>query len=179
MGNLHKVFISFHSADLIYKDKFEKLFHDTFQVIISRSVNSEDIADNLLTNTIRQIIRDEYLRDSSVTVVLVGQNTWQRKHVDWEINSSLRDTEYNPRSGLIGIILPTYSGYVSNNYNKHTIPPRLSDNLDCGFAKIYRWTEDPNSIQQWIHDAFNRKKNIQPDNSYSSFVNNRGGERWY
>jgi hypothetical protein len=179
MGNLHKVFISFHSADLVYKERFEKLFHDTFGVIISRSVDTGDIDNNLLTDTVRQKIRDEYLRDSSVTVVLIGERTWQRKHVDWEISSSLRDTEFNPRSGLLGILLPTYPGYLENKYVKYTIPPRLAGNLASEYGNIYRWSEDPYSIQKWVHDAYNRKQTILPDNSFPCFVNNRSGERWY
>lgn len=179
MGNLHKVFISFHSEDIAFKEKFEKLFHDTFGVIISRSVDSGDIGNSLLTDTVRQIIRVKYLRDSSVTVVLIGAKTWQRKHVDWEISSSLRDTEYNPRSGLLGILLPCYPGYEENKYSKYTIPPRLACNISAEYSKIYRWSEDPDSIQKWVHNAYKTKRNLLPDNSYPSFVNNRSGDRWY
>ena len=32
----------------------------------------------------RQKIRDEYIRDATVAIVLIGPRTWQRKHVDWE-----------------------------------------------------------------------------------------------
>ncbi|MFI5151341.1 MAG: TIR domain-containing protein [Bacteroidia bacterium] len=131
----------------------EKLFHDIHGVIIYRSVDTGDIENGLLTDTVRQKIRDEYLRDSSVTVVLIGAKTWQRKHVDWEISSSIRDTEYNPRSGLLGILLPTYPGYPENKYSKYTIPPRLADNISAEYSKIYRWTDDPASIQKWVHDA--------------------------
>ena len=179
MSYLHKVFISFHSDDIYYKNQFEYLFHDTFGVIISRSVDSGDIGDNLQTDTVRQKIRDEYLRDSSVTIVLVGPNTWQRKHVDWEIASSLRDTEFNPRSGLLGILLPNYPGYAQNQYNNNTLPPRLSYNVNNGYATLHLWTTNPNSIQQWVHDAYNRKRNIIPDNSYPNFINNRSGSNWY
>lgn len=60
--------------------------------MISKSVRIGDIDPNLATDTIRQKIRDEYLRGSTVTVVLVGPETWQRKHVDWEIGASIRHT---------------------------------------------------------------------------------------
>lgn len=179
MSNTHKVFISFHAEDIYYKEKFEKLFHQSAKVIISRAVDAGDIQDGLRDDTIRQRIRDEYLRDSSVTIVLVGEKTWQRKHVDWEISSSIRDTEYNPRSGLLGILLPTYSGYNERKYNKHTIPPRLSYNIDCGFSKLYRWTDNPEQIQNWVHEAYLAKRSILPDNSYPSFINNRYGSSWY
>ena len=148
--------------------------------MVSQSVQIGDIDANLKVDTIRRKIRDEYLRDSTVTVVLIGEETWKRKHVDWEIGASIRDTEFNPRSGLLGILLPTYPRPAGEptKYNPYTIPPRLHDNIECGFAKIYNWSDNPNVVQQWIHEAFNRRKTEIPDNSYPSFVNNRSGERW-
>jgi len=78
----HKVFVSYHHEnDERYKIIFEKMFGDVY---ISKSVEIGDIDPNLKTETIRQKIRDEFLRDSSVTVVLVGKETWKRKHIDWE-----------------------------------------------------------------------------------------------
>lgn len=176
----HKVFVSYyHTQDQYYRNKFETLFSDIHDIIVSKSVEIGDIDPNLKTETIRQKIRDEYLQDSTVTVVLVGAHTWQRKHVDWEIGSSIRDTQKNLRSGLLGILLPTYPGYPLNEYGPYTIPPRLYDNIQCEFATIYKWNDDPNTVQSWIHDAFNRRKKMNPDNSFPSFVNNRYGDRWY
>jgi hypothetical protein len=176
----HKVFVSYrHSiGDQKYRNDFESLFAERHGVIVSKSVQIGDIDPNLTTDTIRQKIRDEYLRDSTVTVVLVGPETWQRKHVDWEIGSSIRRTQYNPRSGLLGIILPTYPRNDQSKYNPYTIPPRLYDNIQCGFAKIYNWSTDPATVQQWIHEAFERRNKIDPDNSFLNFVNNRSGDRW-
>ena len=165
-----------HANDQAYRDEFER-FAEKYNIMVSKSVQIGDIDPNLKTETIRQKIRDEYLRDSTVTVVLIGSQTWQRKHVDWEIGSSIRNTEYNPRSGLLGIILPSY---YKNNFifDKYTIPPRLSRNIDCGFAKIYNWSQNPEEIKQWIHEAFDRRKKIIPDNSFPNFVNNRSSDRW-
>ena len=174
----HKVFVSYyHTEDQRYRDLFEGLFSDIHDIMVSESVEIGDIDPYLKTDTIRQKIRDEYLQDSTVTVVLVGAHTWQRKFVDWEIGSSIRHTQYNSRSGLLGILLPTYPGPVNNTYDPYTIPPRLHDNKKCGFAKIYGWNEDPDTVQSWIHDAFKRRTEILPDNSRLSFKNNRSGER--
>ncbi|MDE0301079.1 MAG: TIR domain-containing protein [Candidatus Poribacteria bacterium] len=181
MNNRHKVFVSYHhDNDQEYRELFEGLFSDIHDIMVSKSVQIGDIASNLKTETIRQKIRDEYLRDSTVTVVLIGPETWKRKHVDWEIGASIRQTEYSPRSGLLGILLQTYPRPHGepNNYFPNTIPPRLHDNIECDFAKIYNWVDDPNLVQSWIHEAFDRRKTISPDNSYPSFVNNRSGERW-
>lgn len=177
MSNRHKVFISYHHAlDEEYKMEFEWLFGEVFDVIVPRSVQVNDIDPLLPTETIRQKIRDEYLRDSSVTVVLIGAETWQRKHVDWEIGSSIRHTQFNPRSGLLGIILPSYP--EPNKHNPYTIPPRLHDNIECGFASIHKWSDDAETVQGWIHEAYLRKSRVNPDNSRASFGRNRTGASW-
>ena len=101
MSNRHKVFVSYHHVlDESHKKIFELRFGNAFGAIVPGSVQIGDIDPNLPTETIRQKVRDEYLRDTSVTVVLIGAETWQRKHIDWEIGSSIRDTKANPRSGL-------------------------------------------------------------------------------
>jgi hypothetical protein len=175
----HKVFVSYHHVnDQAYRNAFENLFSAIYDIMVFKSVQIGDIDPDLKTETVRQKIRDEYLRDSTVTVVLIGVQTWQRKHVDWEISSSIRDTQYNPRSGLLGIILPTYPRRNQTEYNPHTIPPRLYDNIKCGFSNIYNWSNNPSEVQIWIHDAFERRKKVIPDNSYPSFVNNKTSERW-
>jgi hypothetical protein len=176
----HKVFVSYHHAnDQYYRDEFEKLFDQIYDIMVSKSVQIGEIDPNLNTETVRQKIRDEYLRDSTVTVVLIGTQTWQRKHVDWEIGSSIRDTKMNPRSGLLGIFLPTYPLTYDDKFNPYTIPPRLYYNWKCGYAKLYKWSTNPHFVKSWIHEAFQNRNKILPDNSFPSFVNNRTGDRWY
>ncbi len=176
----HKVFVSYHhDNDQYHRNLFEEMFSNVHDIMVSKSVQIGDINENLPAATIRQKVRDEYLRDSTVTIVLIGSETWKRKHVDWEIGASIRSTQYNPRSGLIGIFLPTHSDYDRDKYSPHICPPRLHNNVECNFAKLYDWNTNPNTVQSWIHEAFERRNKINPDNSYSSFVNNRSGERWY
>jgi len=146
--------------------------------MIPWDVEIGDIDPNHKTDTIRRKIRDEYLRDSSVTIVLVGSSSWQRKHIDWEISSSIRDTQFNPRSGLIGILLPTHPDYQRKKYNPYIIPPRLHFNLKNAFAKLYDWNTNPLTVQNWIHEAFERRTKMVPDNSYPLYVNNRTGSQW-
>lgn len=184
---VHKVFISFHHGDKkldplcgeFWKERFEFLFQDRFEAIISKSVQDGDIEDGIKTETTRRKIRDEYIAEATVTVVLIGPETWKRKHVDWEISSSIRDTEKNPRCGLIGILLPTYPDYdkEKNTYYKYTIPPRLQKNIECKFASIHLWDENPDVVQGWIHNAFLRKDKINPTNSYPLFGNNRASNQ--
>jgi hypothetical protein len=48
----------------------------------------------------------------------------------------------------------------------------------CGFAKIYNWSDNPNDVQQWIHEAFKRRNKINPDNSFPNFKYNKSGTKW-
>ena len=179
MTNKHNVFISYHHKnDENYKLEFERLFSGIYDIIETKAVTDGDIDPYLKTDTIRQKIRDEFIRSASVTVVLVGSETWKRKHVDWEISSSIRDTQLNSRTGLLGIILPTYLRTDITKYDKCTVPPRLQDNIESGFASIYNWSDDPYQVQGWIHDAFLRRKQINPDNSRDMFGQNKSSESW-
>lgn len=174
----HKVFISYHDDDHEQKDKFVSNMGDS---IVDCSVQVDDIDDtNLQVNTIRRYIRDDYIAEATVTIVLVGACTWQRKHVDWEIGSSLRDTRNNSRCGLLGIILPSHSDHGRRTYRPRLIPPRLADNCkgDDPFASIYdlpgSWIEY--NVRGWIHQAFlRRRRDPPPDNSRPQFGRNRSG----
>ena len=173
----HKVFISFHHADQYYKDQFAQMMEDDF---VDKSVEDGDIDDTLPTERIRQKIRDGFIADATVTVVLIGPCTWQRKHVDWEIGSSLRNTKLNSRCGMLGILLPNHSDYGTGNYHPHLIPPRLADN--CGesdsFASIYNWTYQTDDIRSWVHCAFERRYGTPPNNGRPQYGRNRSGDCW-
>ena len=107
---MHKVFISHHhDNDQGYKESLVT-FGEQNQIFIDRSVDTGDISDDLSDEYIRELIRDEYLRDSTVTIVLVGTETRRRKHVDWEIYSSMYDGRVNKKSGILVIELPTTNG---------------------------------------------------------------------
>lgn len=104
---MHRVFISYHHAnDQYYKEELLRwnranpIFHDY-------SIDTGDIPDHWSDETIRQEIRDEYLRDSTVTILLVGTETKRRKHIDWELYSSMYDGTKNNRSGILVINLPS------------------------------------------------------------------------
>ena len=106
---MHKVFISYHhSKDQYYKDALVE-FGEQYSIFAYRSVDTGDIPDEWTDEQIRRAIRDRYLMDSTVTIVLVGRETRRRKHVDWEIHSSMYDGSVNKRSGLVVINLPGIS----------------------------------------------------------------------
>ena len=176
----HKVFVSYHHEnDEGHRNRFERLFAQAYNIMDSRSVELGDIPNGLETDEIARRIRDKYRRDATVTVVLAGKETWRRKHVDWEIAATVRGTDFNPRSGLLGILLPTHPSYGEGSYAEYITPPRLHYNVECGFAKIYNWNESPTAVAGWIDEAFRRRNEVNPDNSSVRFAKNWNGDRWY
>lgn len=117
----HKCFVSYHVADLAEVETFLADFGSEF---IPRSVGvtvDDDFVESEDTDYIKRRIREEYLSDSTVTIVLLGKCTWGRKFVDWEISSSLRNDSVNKRSGLLVIPLPSMQ-------NSAILPARVKDN---------------------------------------------------
>lgn len=117
----HKCFVSYHVADLAEVETFVTDFGSEF---IPRSVGvteDDDFVDSTDTDYIKRRIREKYLADSTVTIVLLGSGTWGRKFVDWEISSSLRNDAVNRRSGLLVLPLPSMN-------NSARLPDRVRDN---------------------------------------------------
>ena len=166
---MHRVFISYHHKnDQYYKEELLRLNKEC-EIFIDASVDTGDIDESLSDEAIRQKIRDEYLRNSTVTIVLVGIETKNRKHVDWEIYSSMIDGQKNKKSGILVITLPstgcTYytaahesekrvvypeqKDWVSINtrieYEERYpyLPARIIDNLLKAGAKV--------SVTNWCH----------------------------
>ena len=107
---MHKVFISYHHANDQWAKDALIAWNDAHQIFEDRSVDTGDISDDLPDDAIRIKIRDEYLRDSTVTILLVGTETEKRKHIDWELYSSMRDSLKNKKSGILVVLLPSVCG---------------------------------------------------------------------
>ena len=176
----HKVFVSYHHEnDENYRNRFDRLFSDVYDIMDSRSVEIGDIPAGLNVDEVARRIRDGYLRDATVTVVLIGKDTWSRKHVDWEIAATIRKTEANDRGGLLGIFLPSHPSFGEDECDEYTIPPRLHYNVEAGYAELFDWSESPPDVAGWIDDAFRRRRTVSPDNSSVRFAKNWKGTRWY
>ena len=179
---MHKVFISYyHADDEEYKRRLVQALESK---AIDKSVSPGDIHDEgLPLDEIRRRIRDVHIADATVTLVLIGPRTWQRKHVDWEISASIIDRRNNDRCGLVGLLLPTHPDYdeLPQDRNPRLVPPRLARNIDGKdpFAVIYKWPRRRVSrrVMPKVHRAFLRKDEPPwPDDGLDLFVNNHGGD---
>ncbi len=127
---MHRVFISYHHKnDQAYKEYLINWAEEN-NIFVDWSVDTGDISDDLSDEQIREKIRDEYLRDCRVTILLVGTETKYRKHVDWELYSSMHNTQLNKKSGIIVILLPSAKSEfftVGDDNEKSAIYPTVTD----------------------------------------------------
>lgn len=141
-----RVFVSYHHEnDQWDYDKFSKLFSDTYDIItdtsVDRNIESED------TEYQMRRIREDYIKGSSITIVLCGKESYKRKFIDWEICATL-----NKEHGLLGIILPDNK---ADTDGKYIVPGRLHDNIQSGYAHWIHWTENPTELVtaiQWARE---------------------------
>lgn len=139
----HKCFISYHAADMSAVDDFCLRFSASF---IRRGVKmADDIIDSEDTDYVMTRIRELYLQDSTVTLVLIGKCTWARRFVDWEVQASLRQPQDGYPNGLLAIQL--WQSYA-------TLPNRVRLNVDSGYAKFYKYPRSPTDLANMIDKAW-------------------------
>lgn len=136
----HKVFVSYHhQRDQHYADELRDFYgsNDTF---IDRSLPEEIDSDD--DDYILELIRTQHLRDSTVTIVLIGQETWSRKWVDWEIYSSLRPYKGRTVNGLLGIFLPNAGPRMPARFSDNWATMQLPWGIaQTGYARAVHWND--------------------------------------
>lgn len=147
------VFVSFFQGDRTEVDAFINRWayrEGVFTPKVLGVSGNDDFINSDNPEYVMSRIREKYLGDSTVTIVLMGSCTHSRRYVDWEIKTSLRRGTYTP-NGLIGILLPSMG---RNAY----LPPRFEANWTKEHQDCYaRYRFAPNSAQElagWIEDAF-------------------------
>lgn len=151
----HKVFISYHHDDQAEVYKFVRTYGQNRVAFIYRALGvgmQQDIIDSTDTDYVMRRIREQYLKDSTVTIVLIGQCAWARRYVDWEIQASLRHGPTVMPNGLLGIVLPSAG--------RDPVPPeRLRWNLKTesgpdSYASWYWYPRNERDLVNWIEEAF-------------------------
>lgn len=185
---MHKTFLSYHHAkEQDLKDEIITLFGgDSF---IDKSVSDGDISTTNTDETIMRTIREDYLEDSTVTVVLIGTETKNRPFVNSEIQASLWGDDFN---GLVGVIrdeiydsvftpavcadpacgcsislrTPGY-GYEyylpylvrMNHVYEKTVPHYNDSDVFCALVKYSIFINNP---EYYINQAFDKRKMMTP-----------------
>lgn len=197
----HRVFISYyHHDDQRYKDyliKMQEFNIETMQmqsIFEDFSVHENEIDDTgLSSEQIRCIIRDEYIKDATVLILLCGENTKKRKHIDWELHAAMYDSLANRQMGIIVINLPTIKQGIRASSEEEKpllsdfgqwysidnraefeaqypyMPSRIIDNFVKGVPiTVVEWSRienHPTILKQLIDNAFNRRFDFTYDHS--------------
>ena len=147
----HKTFVSYHGDDHGEVEKFIKTFDQNGDVFIARALGSDQTMDELIDSEndeyVMRRIREDQIKDSTVTLLFVGKNTWNRKFVDWEIAASLHQ---GPKAGLPNGVLAILSPELS----KAILPDRFVDNWETGYANFFTYPKSRTQLAKWIEQAF-------------------------
>ncbi len=147
-------FVCYDDADFSEVEQFIRQFGSEFIPRCIGITEQDSFIDSLDEDYIKSRVRYEHLGDSTVTIVLIGENTWHQKFVDWELAASLQDSPVRHRNGILAVPLPSMK-------NKVIFPERLADNYfgfdnekSCVVYDSYPTT--PDSLRSKIdsaHDA--------------------------
>ena len=182
-----KVFISYHKVDSDEVNEFLRIFSGAYGAFLARGIGAGmtgDIINSTNTDYVMSRIRELYLGDSTVTIVMIGICTWSRKYVDWELQSSLRSGKTVTPNGLLGVKLASY--------NSGKYPDRLNANLlsdadkqrgltDC-YARAIDWPASAEDLRLYIEDAYNARtlRSHLINNPRERFINDRDcGHPWH
>lgn len=144
-----KVFISHYKGDRREVDAFIKEFESVLIPKVLGANDNDEFINSTNTDYVMQRIREKYLEDSTVTIVLVGSCTHSRRYVDWEIKSSLQQGRDLP-NGLLGIAIPR--GKTSAH-----LPERFKRNWKengVSYAKFKPYPSSELQLGEWIEDAY-------------------------
>ena len=120
----HKCFISYKKEDKYYREEIDKLFDD--RDVINKGLDTVINSDD--GDYIMKKIRDDYLKDSTVTLFLIGQHSSENEGVDYlgqdknyfikkELQSSLYNRQGNTRNGILGVVIPSmYNSIYKGEY---------------------------------------------------------------
>jgi len=103
----HKTYISFKTEDEAYKKAIQEISDlDIIHKSLDVPINSTD------DDYIMQVIRSEYLADSTVTILLIGlygaenRGEYEQRYIKRELQGSLYHSAGNTKNGILGIVLP-------------------------------------------------------------------------
>lgn len=177
----HKVYISFKTEDSGYKEAIQSWdYLDYVDKSLNSPINSNDI------EYILRKIRDDYLRDSTVTVFLIGDRSaenlgeWEQQYIKRELQASLYNGAGNTKNGILGVVLPSMEDRIyqgshtcsicgkTHNYvrvNDSTVIKEFSYNYylpNTGCA----WSEDERYCVLARWDDFRQNPNMWIDKAY-------------
>lgn len=142
----HKCFISFKTEDIAYKNYIrDNMSVDMIDRSLNEPINSFD------DEYIMRRIREDYLSDSTVTILLIGirssenLGSYEQRYIKKELQASLYNGQNNTKSGILGVVLPSmYELIYKGSYNCSI----------CGDSHGYVVIDDSTVIKEFTHNYY-------------------------
>ncbi len=155
------IYLCYHPEDQALVDTFLQDFDHLNGLAVWREGElPEDILRDNDKHSVIHKIRERYLKDSAITLVLIGPCTYTRRAVDLELMASLHhggdemanaDEAERLPNGLLGVLLP--------NYDNAGFPDRLNENLQVpdrgtqAYANVIVYPESRDALVEALRDA--------------------------
>jgi hypothetical protein len=164
------VFISSFHNDRAEVDAFIYRWATVEKVFTPKALASFDNDDFIDSNNPEYVmsqIRQKYIGDASVTIVLIGKCTHSRRYVDWEIKASLRRGQSLP-NGLLAYVLtsamppmipihgvmPAWTALPWPNVPERLVANWNYDQQENCYARYYTMPDSAATLRQNIESAF-------------------------
>ncbi|MFV3116631.1 TIR domain-containing protein [Gordonia amicalis] len=153
----HKVFISFKTEDKLYKAAIQSWAGlDYVDKSLNEAIPSND------QDYVMQRIRSDYLKDSTVTIFLIGSRSaenlgeLEQYYIKKELQGSLYNGAGNAKSGILGVVLPSMDSSVYLGSYTCGICGNTHGHVDVGDSTVIREFGYnyfiPNSKCSWSDD---------------------------
>lgn len=151
----HNCFISFKKEDDFYKEKIlTKLGSER---ILGRALN--EWIDSSDIDYVMQVIRTKYMAGTTVTIFLIGEHSSEKEgndiygrpknaFIQRELQATLYDRKGFPRSGLLGVVLPSMESKIYKGQHICEI---------CGKTHNYINIDDTTVIKEFSANYFLKK----------------------
>ena len=166
-----KIFISHHHE---LNNKHREYIQSLVTQLGYTDITPDEVTkvdDSLPDEQIRQKIRDNYLKDVDVTIVIVGSDTKNRKFIDWEIYSTIMDYQENGKTKPGGSIV-VVNCCISNDNQI------ISWILDKELVVKYDGLKPSRSWDNTTQESIRREFNFLPDRLLQSMVDNFDGKNY-
>lgn len=160
---MHKCFISYKKEDINYRNFLLNRFgqNNFINKSLDRTIDSVD------GDYVMEVIRRDYLCDSTVTLFLIGKNSSENEGRDYlgyknyfiqrELAASLFNGKGNTRNGIVGIVLPDMYDQVFKGQYSCSICGRNHNYVNINDSTVIRefsenYYVEPHSDCAWQED---------------------------
>lgn len=125
----HNIVIScYNSMDEYYEFNLRGLISYENYLVCDNNIDIDK--NNMTDDEIRTAIREKYIQDATILILLCGPSTAKSEVIDWILNSAMVNTERYPALGILVVNLPginMQNEIVHGDDEKQVLDTKYSD----------------------------------------------------